>query len=208
MDTISSSQRARRICEKKLGPLHSSTVKVLFILSSMREADGTKRGPADMNLHFVIFNLTNADSSHQGYYKLARILRRRIFVDELGIQDDVEFDELDGVSRHSIGLFGDAPASYARWRVNGEAVVVDRLCTLPGYRMRHVARKCLENLAQNVAEATGHVAVQRFIMLVPRDQTILQHKLMQANFVPLMECTNGHIPSVQMCFLATTLYVR
>mmetsp|Transcript_4378 Transcript_4378/g.16117 ORF Transcript_4378/g.16117 Transcript_4378/m.16117 type:complete len:114 (-) Transcript_4378:536-877(-) len=46
-------ERARKICEKSLGPAHASTIKVLFIITSMRDVDGSMRKPTDSNLHFT-----------------------------------------------------------------------------------------------------------------------------------------------------------
>merc|ERR1712072_289832 len=95
--------RARKICEKKLGPLHNSTVKVLFILSSMREIDGTLRKPADINLHFTFFDNTMEEPHYRNNIDISRILRRLAYVDELGVPAELEFDEFDGESRHVLG---------------------------------------------------------------------------------------------------------
>mmetsp|Transcript_13557 Transcript_13557/g.42788 ORF Transcript_13557/g.42788 Transcript_13557/m.42788 type:complete len:262 (+) Transcript_13557:279-1064(+) len=200
-------ERARRLCEKKLGPMHISTVKVLFILSSMRGPDGCKRGPTDANLHFVRFDLSPTDIACRGYYELVRILRRRIFVDELGVQLNVEFDKFDPSSRHILGLLGDAPVSYARWRLDGQVAVIDRLCTLQGYRNRSVGRRCLENVAHDVLSTTAQLqtSFEYMVLLVPRNEGLLQQKLADANFVPVAEYKDQHIPSVQMCLPISVL---
>lgn len=195
-----SSQRARRICEKKLGPLHTSTIKVQFILSSMRDADGSLRGPTDMNLHFVNFETNSNDANQPGYFKLARILRRRIFVEESGVGTQAEFDEHDIISRHVLGLLGDAPVSYARWRIDGDVAIIDRLCTLNRYRQRSVARKCLENVIQDISKFSAELnfLIHGLIILVPKHASILQQKLSEANFLPLAEYVTHHVPSIQM----------
>jgi predicted GNAT family N-acyltransferase len=200
IDALKQLERARRICEKKLGPLHTSTIKVHFILSSMRDADGSLRGPTDMNLHFVYFESNSNDANRPGCFELARILRRRIFVEELGVCTQAEFDEHDIVSRHVLGLLGDAPVSYARWRLDGDIAVIDRLCTLNRYRQRSVARKCLENVIQDISQfcAELKLVIKGLIILVPKHARILQHKLSEANFLPLAECATHHIPSIQM----------
>lgn len=198
-DALKQLERARRICEKKLGPQHNSTIKVLFILSSMRDIDGSMRGPADSNLHFVYFE-TNSGKVNNGYIELARILRRRIFIEELGVHNQAEFDEHDIISRHVLGLFGDAPVSYARWRFDGDVAIIDRLCTLDGYRQRNVARKCLEYVVQDISTFSTEMKliVHGLIILVPKHEMLLQHKLCQANFLPLAECSTPHVPSIKM----------
>jgi len=200
IDAMKQLERARRICEKKLGPLNQSTVKVLFIMSSMREADGTKRGPSNLNLHFVGFDSRTAQDTREGYFQLARILRRRIFVEELGVGVDVEFDEHDFTSQHVLGLFGDAPVTYARWHIVGHAAVVDRLCTLPEYRRRSVARRCLEYVAHDVMSSNRLTqCVECLSVMVPNQETELQQKLAQAHFVPMTDTVFEHLSTIQMC---------
>ena len=133
----------------------------------MRDRDGSMRGPADTNLHFVHFEA--GDASQHGSFELARILRRRIFIEELGVGNQVEFDKHDIISRHVLGLFGDAPVCYARWRLDGDIAIIDRLCTLDGYRQRNVARKCLENVIQDITafSVAPNLGLQGLIILVP-----------------------------------------
>lgn len=194
-------QRARRICDKKLGPSHNSTVKVLFILSSMRELDGTPRKPADTNLHFSFFDTTMDKSHYRNNIGISRILRSRAFVDELGVSTDVEFDQFDGESRHALGFYGDAPVSYARWRVTGNAALIDRVCTLRAYRYRGVARKCLEEVTQDIFRCASQMQLplHGIVVLVPQSYVTLQHKLAQARFIPLDESPTGHLSCIRMC---------
>lgn len=166
----------------------------------MREADGTKRGPSSLNLHFLGFDSRTDQDTRVGYFQLARILRRRIFVEELGVGVDIEFDEYDVTSQHTLGLFGDAPATYARWHIRGHTAIVDRLCTLPEYRRRSVARRCLEYIAHAIVNTNGcNQSVTCLIVLVPKCEVELQQKLAQAHFVPMTEYLSEHVPSIQMC---------
>ena len=136
----------------------------------MREVDGTLRKPADVNLHFRFFDITMSESEYRNNIDISRILRRRAFVDELGVSADVEFDNLDAKSRHSLGFYGDAPVSYARWHIDGNAAVVDRLCTLRAYRYRGVARRCMENIAQDISHCASRMQLSTappFQLFVP-----------------------------------------
>ena len=158
------------------------------------------RRPTDTKLHFVYFETNSGDSNQHGYFELARILRRRIFVEELGVGAQFEFDKCDIISRHVLGLLGDYPVSYARWRLEGDVAVIDRLCTLDGYRQRNVARKCLEDVIQDISTFSVQLklALQGLIILVPKHERLLQRKLSEANFIPLAEHATQHIPSIQM----------
>mmetsp|Transcript_9393 Transcript_9393/g.28726 ORF Transcript_9393/g.28726 Transcript_9393/m.28726 type:complete len:247 (+) Transcript_9393:120-860(+) len=199
-DALKQLERARRLCEKKLGPMHKSTVKVLFILSSMREADGSMRRPSDCNLHFVFFDMTE-ESLYQSHNDLARILRRRVFIEEMSVPDDIEFDSADREARHSLGLYGDAPVAYARWRLVGSRVVIDRLCTLRPYRKRGVARTFLNNIFRDVTLLTSRVQIQfdALVLHVPKDPGQLHQRLLQENFMQLPGYAGSHVLSTQMC---------
>lgn len=170
----------------------------------MCDADGTMRRPADRNLHFVIFD-KSSDLAYKNYLGLAHIIRRRTFVDELGVPCEIEFDCIDADSRHSLGLYGDAPVCYARWRIDEKWAVVDRLCTLQGYRHRGVARSCLENIIKDVClfASRSNLPLSGLIVLVPQSLSRLQQKLAQANFFPLAEPTTEHLPSTPMCLVVS-----
>jgi len=204
VEALKQLERARRICEKKLGPMHNSTVKVLFILSSMREVDGTLRKPADANLHFRFFDITMDESEYRNNIDISRILRRRAYVDELGVPTDIEFDKLDAESRHSLGFYGDAPVSYARWRVDGNSALVDRVCTLRAYRYRGVARRCLEHIARDVSRCASRMqlCLHGLVIFVPQAQDMIKKKLVQANFIPLDEHPVGYLSCTRMCLPA------
>lgn len=105
---------------------------------------------------------------------LARILRGRVFVEECGVPDAQEFDAHDEASRHVIGLVGDAPVVYARWRLEESGAgtgtggfegalvaVIDRLAILPSHRGRGYASRALEFLLEDVAETAR--GLQRWV---------------------------------------------
>lgn len=174
----------------------------------MRHPDGSKRGPTDTNLHFVSFDISSLDKTSEGHFELVRILRRRVFVDELHVQHESEFDEYERNSRHVLGFLGDAPVSYARWRLDGEMALIDRLCTLRGYRNRNVARRCLESVARDIVSTTTSLCINLhcMIILVPMRNESLQKKLANANFAPKAESSDQRVPSIQMCISASALH--
>ena len=96
----------------------------------------------------------------------------------------LERDDCEAQSRHILGLIGDAPVSYARWRVMSAAdvdgaaaapaappvVVIDRLVTLPAYRRRGFAKLTLTDTLMDILQMMmqAGVAVQRIAMFIPR----------------------------------------
>ena len=83
----------------------------------------------------------------------------------------------------------------------GSAAVVDRLCTLRAYRYRGVARRCLENIAQDVSRCASsmRLSLDGLIVLVPHAHDTLRRKLVQASFIPLGGCVTGHLSCIRMC---------
>lgn len=150
----------------------------------MREVDGTLRKPADANLHFRFFDITMDESEYRNNIDISRILRRRAYVDELGVPTDIEFDKLDAESRHSLGFYGDAPVSYARWRVDGNSALVDRVCTLRAYRYRGVARRCLEHIARDVSRCASRMqlCLNGLVIFVPQAQDMIKKKACAGKF--------------------------
>uniref|UniRef100_A0A7S3K657 N-acetyltransferase domain-containing protein n=1 Tax=Aureoumbra lagunensis TaxID=44058 RepID=A0A7S3K657_9STRA len=193
-DAFKQLERARKLCEKRLGPTHLSTIKVLFILSSMHEADGSMRKPADCNLHFTFFDTSGTDSdTYWNYFSIASILRRRILVGEIGIPLELEFDNnVDYRSRHALAFFGDAPVAYGRWRVHDSHLIIDRLCVCPGYRNRGIGKLLLRDLLN---DSTVHISqmqinINAFEFHLPRQLSWLQRVFEKANFHPIPD-TNG-----------------
>ena len=166
----------------------------------MREIDGTLRKPADINLHFTFFDNTMEEPHYRNNIDISRILRRRAYVDELGVPAELEFDGFDGESRHVLGSYGDAPACYARWRVNDNAAIIDRVCTLHAYRYRGVARKCLQHVAHDVLCCASRLklTLHGLVLLVPQQHSTIQQKLAEASFISL-DGSVGPLSCVRMC---------
>jgi predicted GNAT family N-acyltransferase len=76
-------------------------------------------------------------------YKVARTkadlsaafeIRRRVFVDEQRVPEDVEYDEFDPIAIHYLALLGDEPVGAARAVVSGEWAKIGRVAVLPEHR--------------------------------------------------------------------------
>jgi len=61
-------------------------------------------------------------------------LRREVFIDEQGVSEADEIDDLDGQSLHLIAFVDDAPAGTARITIQGDTAKIGRVCVLRPYR--------------------------------------------------------------------------
>lgn len=63
-------------------------------------------------------------------------LRREVFIDEQGVSEAEEIDGLDSICTHVIATSEGVPVGAARFRVNGDAVKIQRVCVSKVFRGR------------------------------------------------------------------------
>jgi hypothetical protein len=129
-------------------------------------------------------------------WKLARIMRRRVFVEECGVVAASEWDDFDATSRHRMAFLGDAPIAYLRWRVavgaGGRAMaVIERICTLKHQRQRGNARRMIGECLQDIAafQASGRTDLAEIRVVLPfgdtKFSTCLSRVFASFNFRPV-----------------------
>jgi predicted GNAT family N-acyltransferase len=86
----------------------------------------------------------------------ARAIRRRVFVDEQGIGEDIEFDARDDEARHLLASVGGEPAGALRFRLleGGRVAKIERVAVLTAQR-RHRIGRALMTAALDLARAQG-----------------------------------------------------
>lgn len=61
---------------------------------------------------------------------LCHALRRTVFIDEQGVSEAEEMDDLDGQAIHFLGWIGDKPVATARIFIDGDTGKIGRVCVL------------------------------------------------------------------------------
>lgn len=72
-----------------------------------------------------------------------RALRRAVFVDEQGIREEDEWDDLDGQAIHLLAWQEGAPVGTARILTQGEVGKIGRVCVLPVARGTGLGRQLI-----------------------------------------------------------------
>lgn len=96
---------------------------------------------------------------------LSALLRKQVFASELQIPEEFEFDthESEATTRHVLGLIGDSPCAYARWRltmIDGNHVaLLDRLCVVQQHRRKGVARAAMQHILIDITAQAQHMSV-------------------------------------------------
>ncbi|CAM9904682.1 unnamed protein product [Ectocarpus sp. 4 AP-2014] len=183
---------------------HKGKGKVYQMLTDM---------PCEKGLNFRFFDQRTNKQWFKGYWALARIIRRRVYCEEMGLTSQQEFTEMDPTSRHVLIQMGDAPLGYGRWRFEtGPAgqgqgqqqlqyAMVDRLCVLKEYRQRGFAKSCLERIVHDVSTQTAQMKTAVAAIVVPAPPNTFAHqKLGERGWTPQGDTVDFHgMPYVRMC---------
>ena len=89
-------------------------------------------------------------------------VRRAVFIDEIGVPEDIEVDEYDmlnGGCTHFLMLCGGQPVGAFRCLAGGGSVHLQRLCILSEYRGKGIGRAALAR-AEQFSASIGACAVE------------------------------------------------
>ena len=84
------------------------------------------------------------------------VVRRRVFIDEQGVPERLEWDAGDAVSTHWLALADGSPVGCARLLPDGQ---IGRMAVLPAWRGRGIGRALL-GAALATARVRGHRTVR------------------------------------------------
>lgn len=76
----------------------------------------------------------NIDISISEDLASCHLLRRIVFIDEQGVSEAEELDDLDESSVHFLATLGDTPIGTARMRITGETAKIGRVCVVQSHR--------------------------------------------------------------------------
>ena len=119
------------------------------------------------------------NSQDKDLAELAFSIRRKVFVEEQGVDPDLEYDKEDQAHHYLLILAG-RPIATARWRETGKGIKLERFAVLPEFRNRGFGEIILEEVLKDVR---------------PMDKTIYLHS--QSRAVPFYE-RNGFVKEGEM----------
>ncbi len=87
---------------------------------------------------------------HNPLYKQVMEVRRKVFVEELGLDPEYDFDGKDDEAVHFLMLIDEQPAGSARWLETKQGILIERLAIIPQYRSLGLGTLLLRYVVQDV----------------------------------------------------------
>lgn len=91
---------------------------------------------------FDYTNITN--------YRKAIEIRRQVFVIEQNIDEKLELDEFDILSKHYLAIYNNVPIGTARWRQTKHGIKLERFAVLSDYRNKNIGKVILEKILNDI----------------------------------------------------------
>ncbi len=82
-------------------------------------------------------------------YKDALSIRRSVFIEEQGIDENVEFDGTGANATHYVAYVDNKPVATARATKTDEGVHIQRVATLKEYRHQDIAKSLIETILKD-----------------------------------------------------------
>ena len=76
--------------------------------------------------------------------KIAFSIRKKVFVEEQKVPEDIEWDEFEYSANHVLAYIKDKPAGTARWRQTKKGVKLERFAVLPEFRSFGVGKNLVQ----------------------------------------------------------------
>ena len=76
--------------------------------------------------------------------KIAFAIRKKVFVEEQKVPEDIEWDEFEYSANHVLAYIQDKPVGTARWRQTRKGVKLERFAVLPEFRSFGVGKNLVQ----------------------------------------------------------------
>ena len=76
--------------------------------------------------------------------KIAFAIRKKVFVEEQKVPEDIEWDEFEYNANHVLAYIQDKPVGTARWQQTRKGVKLERFAVLPEFRSFGVGKNLVQ----------------------------------------------------------------
>ena len=92
-----------------------------------------------------MFTIKKFSASETEWWERALAIRKAVFVDELGVDPSLEYEN-EAESVHYLLFLGEKALATARWRETGHGIKLERFAVLPAYRNRGIGEILLHEI--------------------------------------------------------------
>jgi predicted GNAT family N-acyltransferase len=111
--------------------------------------------------------IIRVEYDHKEQIDLVFSIRRKVFVDEQGVNPNLEYDEHELTACHYLVLIGEKPAGAARWRETPEGIKLERFAVLPEFRNRGIGKSLLDRVLKDVIPNKKNIYLHSQLKAVP-----------------------------------------
>ncbi len=94
-------------------------------------------------------------------------IRRRVFVEEEGVDPKLEYDANEESAHHYLLLVGNRPIGTARWRETENGIKLERFAVLPEFRNRGLGEVILKEVLKDVIPLGKKIYLHSQLKAVP-----------------------------------------
>jgi predicted GNAT family N-acyltransferase len=107
------------------------------------------------------FNFSDSDLAKQAF-----AIRRKVFVEEEGVDPNLEYDHEED-AHHYLLLLGGKALATARWRETEKGIKLERFAVLPGFRNRGLGGIILKEVINDVLPLGKTIYLHSQLRAVP-----------------------------------------
>ncbi len=113
--------------------------------------------------HIISFR----SAEQPGLAAQAHQIRKLVFVEEQGVDPELEYDEFEDEAMHYLLYAEEAPVSTARWRISGEGIKLERFATLRDFRNRGLGSIMLKELMKDIIPMGRKIYLHSQLRAIP-----------------------------------------
>jgi predicted GNAT family N-acyltransferase len=98
---------------------------------------------------------------------MAHEIRNKVFVGELDIDPNLEYDMYEGAAHHYLVKLDGKPVGTARWRETEEGIRLERFAVLPEERNHHIGKVLLKEILKEVIPLGKKIFLHAQLKAVP-----------------------------------------
>lgn len=97
-----------------------------------------------------MFSILRFSFTEKDLPEMALQIRTKVFVDELGIDPSLEYDEYDSVAHHYLVLENNQPVATARWRETNKGIKAERFAVPKEHRGKGIGTLLLNEVVKDI----------------------------------------------------------